>query len=127
MQGLKKPHCLARHDGTRMVLVWALFLFLGSWRYGQSFQGHKFTQMFQSILCGSAQYKFNLTHKLLAQPKRTTQWRSPFCSLRFRHVVIEPSLCDYTNNNSNNSKSRAAGNGHTQRTEKAPSKQRASH
>lgn len=62
-------------------------------RYGQSFQGHKFTQMFQSTLCSSAQYKFNLTHKLLPA-KRTIH----SASFRFRHVVIEPSLYDYTNN-----------------------------
>lgn len=56
-------------------------------RYAQSFQGHKFTQMFQSILCCSAQYKFNLTHKLLAHPC-PAKGTNHSASFRFCHAIF---------------------------------------
>lgn len=61
---------------------------------GQSFQGHKFTQMFQSILrCpGTIQIQFDPQIAGAAQRTRTPP------PVHVPLVVIEPSLCDYTNN-----------------------------
>lgn len=63
---------------------------LSKMRLANHFKDINSRKCFNQFCAAQAQYKFNLTHKLLAQPKGL-----PFHVVR---CVIGASLCDYSNN-----------------------------